>query len=93
MDPTLLARLPPKAREYWTKVAEFVAKNHTEWFLIDRGTEQHKAWARYFRTQGWEPWGMKLMRLGQLNCITVPTEWPEWFDTPVALTVIEGAAE
>ena len=80
-----LRELPPKAQAFWRKAFEFVAKNKTNWYPItEKETEQLQAWLRYFHRQGWEPWWVKQMRLGQIKTVMMPTEWPEWFDTDAA---------
>src|SRR5262245_56997002 len=48
---------------------------------ISPGSEEWSDWERYFRDHlGWEPYAMKLARTGQIASMTVPTQWPQWFD-------------
>lgn len=79
-----LKTLPPKARQFWTKAFDFIRENNTEWFLVANGTEQHKAWARYFAQQGWKPFAIDQLETGKCQQITMPAEWPEWFEPDLA---------
>lgn len=75
-----LQRLPKKAQDFWRRAFEFVRQNQTEWFLVAKDSAQHKAWAGYFRSRGWEPFAMKQLQSGACHTITMPAEWPEWFE-------------
>lgn len=49
---------------------------------IKPGTAEWQAWERYFVNHlGFEPWAMTAARLGQIEKMTVPAQWPEWFDS------------
>ena len=46
------------------------------------GTAECDAWARYFRNHlGWEPWMLTAVERHNIPSMTLPTQWPEWFDT------------
>lgn len=48
---------------------------------ISRGTPEFEAWAKYFQEHlRWEPWSLKAARTGSIQAMTVPAQWPEWFD-------------
>lgn len=70
--------MPPRAKEFWDRARAFTHPDN--WAEIVRGSAEHKAWARYFRRQGWMPWGLKMLEIGNLRMIILPTQWPEWFD-------------
>ena len=52
---------------------------------IARGSPECEAWAKYFAGYlGWEPWGLRAVLSGEIHQMTVPAQWPEWFDTDYA---------
>lgn len=62
-------------------------KGWKEEFLptIELGTDEWAAWERYFREYlGYDPIAMKRIRMGSSERMTVPTQYPEWFDTEYA---------
>lgn len=53
----------------------------SEFPVIRPGTPEWVAWERYFDKQlGWRPWIFKAVTRGEKQLMTVPTQWPEWFD-------------
>lgn len=45
------------------------------------GSPTHKAWATYFRDHlCWTPWFLTALETGQIREMTLPAQWPEWFD-------------
>lgn len=41
-----------------------------------------ESWGSYFKEYlGFEPLAMRRTRFNQQQCMTVPTQWPEWFDS------------
>jgi len=87
-----------KEREYGQKAQDFVRKldpglrNNLP--TIKVGTQEWKAWERYFVGHlGFSPWAMQ--RAGQQHLMgnfdavmTVPSQWPEWFDTEYAASKV-----
>jgi hypothetical protein len=77
--------------DYGQKAQEFVAKMDIQARqnlpTIKPGTEEWKAWERYFIGYlGFSPWAMWHVatqhQWGKTDAaMTVPTQWPEWFDT------------
>ena len=50
-------------------------------FSIELGSEEHKAWAAYFRKHlGWTPKFLKMFEEGHTKGMTTPAQWPQWFD-------------
>lgn len=45
-------------------------------------SEEFRAWDRYFRERwgGWRPYVMHLCETKQSDLVTMPAQWPEWFD-------------
>jgi hypothetical protein len=78
--------------EFWTKVTAHIAKlraakDLTPLTVIEPGSAEWGAWDRYFRDYlGFESLAMKRVRWGQSKwgSVTVPTQWPEWFDSEYA---------
>ena len=53
--------------------------------IVRLGTPECEAWARYFRAHlGWEPWMLTALERGEIESMTLPTQYPEWFDTNYA---------
>ena len=49
--------------------------------MIEPGTDEWNAWVFYFHSvYDLEPATMRMVRAGQLNSLTMPARWPEWFD-------------
>jgi hypothetical protein len=54
----------------------------SEFPVIVPGTPEWIAWQRYFDGHlRWQPWIFKAIASGQKTQMTVPTQWPEWFDS------------
>ena len=80
-----------KELEYGAKAMEFVGKMDVKARrtlpTIKPGTNEWQAWERYFRNRlGFYPWAMwhveQAHRMDRKDsAMTVPTQWPEWFDT------------
>src|SRR4051812_41746757 len=52
---------------------------------IEPGKPEWQAWERYFKDRlGFEPWAMKAVRTERIKAMTVPAQWPEWFDSSFA---------
>jgi hypothetical protein len=52
---------------------------------IQPETPEFNAWLRYFDDHlGWRPYALRLFIDGRAKAFTVPTQWPEWFDTSFA---------
>jgi hypothetical protein len=44
-------------------------------------TPEYEAWARYFDIHlRWRPYVMSMVEAGQSQGLTLPAQWPEWFD-------------
>jgi hypothetical protein len=84
LDEAKLRELPPKAQEFWRAAQNFVKANQTEWQRIAPGTDEFGAWVRYFQSKEWEPFGLRQIRVGTIAGLTVPSQWPEWFDKEYA---------
>ena len=49
---------------------------------IKQGMPEWQSWETYFRNYlGFDPLAMKRVRADQQKSMTVPTQWPEWFDS------------
>lgn len=49
---------------------------------IQPGSPEWQRWEAYFREYlGFDPLAMRRVRFGQQQSMTVPTQWPEWFDS------------
>lgn len=81
---TLQAIKNPTARAFFTKAKPLVQASGG--FAMKRGSPEFEAWAEYFRKIGWAPFAMKLAASGpnQDAEVTMPTQWPQWFDTSAA---------
>jgi len=77
-----------RAAKYHQQVAEYRRKHpNDELTIIKLGTPEWQAWERYFREyRGFEPVVMKRINIDQNpdKAMTVPTQWPEWFDIEYA---------
>ena len=70
------------AQNYDRKALEYAqASGLSEFPIIRPGMPEWIAWERYFdRHLHWRPWIFKAAVSGQKTLMTVPTQWPEWFD-------------
>lgn len=80
-----------KEVEYGNRALEFVAKLRstqkikTDLPTIEPGSPEWQAWEKYFHSYlNFDPWIMGAVRAEQRMKMTVPTQWPEWFDTDYA---------
>lgn len=85
-----------KAGEFHRRAAEFIEKQkatgNPNLAIIKPKTDEWSAWERYFRWYGWEPKAWTMVRKGgDLATITLPAQWPEWFDTEFALADVPDA--
>lgn len=71
---------------YDQRVLSFAqASGLSEFPTIKLGTPEFNAWMRYFDEHlRWRPWIFKALVGGQKQTMTVPTQWPEWFDLQFA---------
>ena len=54
----------------------------SEFSVIVPQTPEWIAWERYFDSHlRWCPWIFRAVVSGQKTQMTVPTQWPEWFDS------------
>ena len=78
----------PKLREFYEKGQAYIAKmkgsGSSPSFAISPGGPEWASWMRYFDWLGARPYALKLVEWGQLPSITVPAQWPEWFDNNFA---------
>lgn len=90
-----LRELPEKAADFWRKAQRYVVAAE-DWAMIDAGSPEHGAWEGYFRDKGWDCFAMRQLRefkkTGFVGCkrVTMPAQWPEWFDKEWALTNQRG---
>lgn len=73
----------PKAREFYHRADEKIREAGAG-FVISHGMPEFAAWAQYFNRQGWLPFGMEIALRDTTKQVTMPTRWPEWFDTSAA---------
>lgn len=67
---------------FWLRGRLAIAAADGSAVRIDRGSPEFEAWATYFvKHLGWEPWALKAVRMGTIEAMTMPAQWPEWFDT------------
>lgn len=87
----------PKAAEFYRQAAAFVKQaklsGKTSLTPIKRDSDEFRAWEDYFRVQGWEPVAFEMVRRKALPSVTVPAQWPQWFDTSFALSERRPAPE
>ncbi len=83
LDEDRLQALPPKAQAFYRKANAFRTEKRTELVWVEAGSKQFDAWREYFRKQGWKPFAIRMVEQGSLRRITMPTEFPEWFDPSV----------
>lgn len=69
-------------QNYDEKALQFAkASGLTEFPTISPGAPECTAWERYFRSHlGGVPHAFRMLMSGQIQAMTVPTQWPEWFD-------------
>lgn len=81
--PTPTGLEPITAANYDERVLKFAqASSVSEFPTIRPGSPEWLAWERYFdRHLHWRPWIFKAVVRGEKQVMTVPTQWPEWFDS------------
>ena len=62
---------------WWLKAKEFGEKNKT-WHAVEYGSEEHKAWQRYFDELEWEPVFWRQFKARPDSIATLPAQWPEY---------------
>lgn len=74
----------PVARRFFQAGKAFIEVNGPP-FALEPGTAECAAWGRYFDRIGWCPVAFREMQVatqdGAKRMMTVPAQWPEWFDT------------
>ena len=80
------APAPITAANYDARALQFAqACGLAEWPTIKPGTPEWAAWQDYFdRRLGGRPWMFNAVAFGQKQTMTVPAQWPEWFDRAYA---------
>jgi hypothetical protein len=77
-----------KEREYGAKAlayCQMTADQKEARQVIRPGMAEWSSWERYFVDHlGFTPIGMKLVVWGRSQGMTVPAQWPEWFDNEYA---------
>jgi hypothetical protein len=73
----------PKAREFYQRAEEQI-RSAGAGFVISHGMPEFAAWAQYFNRLGWCPFGMAVAMRDTTKQVTMPTQWPQWFDTDAA---------
>jgi hypothetical protein len=78
----------PVARRFYEQGRAFIRQNGGAAYELEAGTEEHKAWAKYFAALGWAPTIFSEMQQavkdGAKRSMTVPSQWPEWFEGQIA---------
>jgi hypothetical protein len=69
----------PQNQQYpWWKAAMDHGSLNKSWFKTDPGSEEFKAWQKYFDLLGWQPRFFKEAHFRPNREITLPCQWPEW---------------
>lgn len=73
---------PITAQNYDQRALKFAQSSGlSEFPAVKPGTPEWTAWERYFDQHlRWRPWVFKAVMHGQKQAMTMPTQWPEWFD-------------
>lgn len=71
---------------FWEKGRAMISQMYPENApTIKLGQPECEAWVKYFEKHlGWRPWALKALQAGNIQAMTVPAQWPEWFDTSYA---------
>lgn len=79
----------PRAATFYRRAAAFIEQakgsGGAPLAVVRPKTEEWNRWQAYFTHLGWEPSAWTLARKGDLQSVTLPCQWPEWFDTEFAL--------
>ncbi len=73
-----------KAREYTSNQLKIQGKSAKDPIFptIEPESREWLGWERYFREYlGFDPLAMQRVRMKLQKSMTVPTQWPEWFDS------------
>lgn len=62
----------------WMRAAYDFGNLNQTFHAINRGSEEHKSWAKYFEGLGWVPQTFLMFEAGQIQKWTAPCQWPEW---------------
>jgi hypothetical protein len=74
------------AKNFGAKALQFAkTSGETEFPTITLGSPACAAWGKYFDLylKG-RPWAYRALIAGTIKEMTVPTQWPEWFDAAYA---------
>lgn len=82
IKPTKYLPTPITLENYNERAHKFAVESGNMAFpTITPETPECKAWERYFDLHlGGRPWAYQALMSGQIQAMTVPTQWPEWFD-------------
>ena len=87
-SPTLVPRSGITEENYDEMAMAFAQREGTDKQnlpTIQPGSPEFLAWEKYFQGHlGFRPWSLTAVSTGQIQAMTVPTQWPEWFDTDYA---------
>lgn len=79
----------PKMRDFFEKATAHIQQTKKP-STIKIGEPEFDAWEAYFRrTIGELPVTFAMAMKDEKRSFTVPTQWPEWFDTAAALEAPE----
>lgn len=86
MPPTSSQAEPITGQNYNERVIAYAASakgmNGNKFPTIKYGSPEYKVWGRYFRDHlRWVPWAYARLEREEGKEMTVPTQWPEWFDS------------
>jgi hypothetical protein len=83
-DKRLSGVKPSEPRGFYDLAKAHVEAHGGAWFVVDKRQtpQQWRAWIAYFAWLDGQtiPCGRKATAFGALEKLTVPTEWPLWFD-------------
>lgn len=74
---------PITLKTYGQRALEYARASGQAIFpTISPGMPEFTAWERYFRNHlGGVPYAFQMALEGKIKAMTVPTQWPEWFDS------------
>lgn len=71
---------PITKNNFFERGRSFIRVNEGS-IAISPGSQEWRLWERYFVEHlQWEPWALKAARTKQIEAMTVPARWPQWFD-------------
>jgi hypothetical protein len=73
---------PITPENFWDRGLAMIRENYPDSAPVARfATPEYEAWARYFDIHlRWRPYVMSMVEAGQSQGLTLPAQWPEWFD-------------